>query len=458
MKPTETLQEKGKLFLVVMMPILITQIGLYAMNFFDTVMSGQAGANDLAGVAIGSSLWVPVFTGLNGVLLALTPIIAQSIGAEKRDDVPYVFLQGLYLSIAISIAVILIGAVVLDPILSAMSLEDEVGRIAKEYLIGLAFGIVPLFIYTTIRCLIDSLGETRVTMFITLLSLPINIFFNYVLIFGKLGFPRLGGVGAGYASAITYWFILAVAIVVVVKVRPFTDFQLFKKLYHVSLKKWKEILLLGLPIGFTIFFETSIFAAVTLLMSTFDTATIAAHQAAVNFASFLYMIPLSIAFTLTIAVGYEVGAKRVEDARQYSRLGITFALIMGLVAGVIIYVLRAPVASLYTNDSQVAWLIQQFLIYSIFFQLSDALATPIQGVLRGHKDVNVPFVMALVSFWIIGLPTGYLLANFSPLGPYGYWIGLITGLASCAIALSWRLKQMQRKFERAARLSQNGNS
>ncbi|PAM96532.1 MATE family efflux transporter, partial [Flavobacterium sp. IR1] len=126
-----------------------------------------------------------------------------------------------------------------------------------------------------------------------------------------------------------------------------------------------------------------IFAAVTLLMSEFNTATIAAHQAAINFASFLYMIPLSFAFTLTIAVGYEVGAKRFDDAKQYSKMGIWMALGMGVIAGLIIYVMRGPVSGLYTNDPNVARLIQQFLIYSIFFQLSDALATPIQGVLRG---------------------------------------------------------------------------
>ncbi len=216
----------------------------------------------------------------------------------------------------------------------------------------------------------------------------------------------------------------------------------------ISFSKWKEILLLGLPIGFTIFFETSIFAAVTLLMSEFDTATIAAHQAAINFASFLYMIPLSIAFTLTIVVGYEVGAKRLKDAKQYSYFGMIVAIAMSLVAGLIIFVLREPVSKLYTFDPAVARLIQQFLIYSIFFQLSDAIATPIQGVLRGHKDVNIPFILALISFWLIGLPTGYILANFTEFGPFGYWIGLITGLAVGATALIWRMLVVWKRLER----------
>ncbi|WP_368505684.1 MATE family efflux transporter [Alkalihalophilus sp. As8PL] len=447
MRETKTIREKVQLLLVVMLPILITQLGLYAMNFFDTTMSGQAGAYDLAGVAIGSSLWLPVFTGLSGVLLAITPMISQSIGAGNREEVPFTVVQGLYVALVLSIVIIIFGGLALKPVLGLMSLEPEVHRIAYHYLIALGFGIIPLFMHTVLRCFIDSLGQTRVTMFITLLALPINIFFNYVLIFGKWGFPELGGVGAGIASTITYWCIFWVTVYFVSRVEPFSIYRIFKTFYGVSLAKWRELLVLGLPIGFTIFFETSIFAAVTLLMSEFDTATIAAHQAAINFASFLYMIPLSIAFTLTIAVGYEVGAKRFYDAKQYSKMGIWIAVGMGVVAGLIIYGLREPVSGLYTNDPTVARLIQAFLIYSIFFQLSDAIATPIQGVLRGHKDVNIPFVMALVSFWLIGLPTGYVLANYTAYGPFGYWIGLITGLAVCAAALLWRLRVVEERVK-----------
>ncbi len=416
------------------------------MNFFDTTMSGQAGADDLAGVAIGSSIWLPIFTGLVGILMALTPILAQEIGAEKYDNVAFSVIQAIYLSLAIVAVIIIAGVFVLNPLLNVMSLTDEVRHIAKHYLIGLSFGILPLFLYTVLRCFFDSLGQTRVTMVITLLALPINIFFNYILIFGYFGFPRLGGIGAGYASSITYWFIFGIALFVVIKVRPFSEYLIFKTFFRFSFSAWKELLLLGLPIGFTIFFETSIFAAVTLLMSQFNTETIAAHQAAINFASLLYMIPMSIAFALTIAVGYEVGAKRLQDAKQYSYLGIGFAVLFSIVASLILYVTRGPVAELYSNDPIVLLLIQHFLLYAIFFQISDALATPIQGALRGYKDVNIPFVMALVSFWIIGLPTGYITANFTPLGPYGYWVGLITGLACCAIALLYRLIVVQRKF------------
>src|SRR5690606_16117658 len=140
-----------------------------------------------------------ISTGLNGILMALTPIISQDVGANKKEKVPFSIIQGIYLAIVISLVIIMIGIFVLDPILALMDLTEGVHHIAKGYLIGLAVGIIPLFVSNVLRTFIDSLGYTRITMIITLLALPFNIFFNYVLIFGKFGFPQLGGIGAGYA-------------------------------------------------------------------------------------------------------------------------------------------------------------------------------------------------------------------------------------------------------------------
>ena len=423
------------------------------MTFFDTTMSGRVHPNDLAGVAIGSSIWVPINTGLSGILLGVTPIIAHLAGAKKIKDVPKMVVQALYLSVILSILIIIIGFFVLDPILSTMNLEREVLHIAKGYLVALSFGILPLFIYSVLRCFIDALGFTRVTMFITLTSLPINFLLNYLFIFGNFGFPKLGGIGAGVATAITYWCITAIAVVIIMKKTPFLEYQIFNVFYRISFSAWKEILKIGVPIGFAIFFETSIFAAVTLFMSQYNTITIASHQAAMNFASFLYMLPLSISMALTIIIGHEVGANRLKDAKQYSYLGIGMALFLSFLSATMIYFFRPEIATLYTTDAAVLKLTQEFLIYAIFFQLSDAIAAPIQGALRGYKDVNVTFLMALVSYWIIGLPFGYLLATYTSLDAFGYWIGLISGLAAGAIGLLVRLRIIQRRNKFALKVT-----
>lgn len=444
MNQTYTKSQKIRLLFYILIPILITQIGLYAMTFFDVMMSGQYSTQDVAGVSIGSSLWTPVYTGLSGILIALTPVVSQLVGSKQSKSVSYSVMQAIYLAVVLALVILIIGAFSLNPILNAMNLEENVHRVAHDYLIALSVGIIPLFVYNTLRAFIDALGQTRISMIITLCALPINVLFNYLLIYGKFGFPELGGVGSGYATAITYWLIALVAILVVVKINPFSTYKVFSEFFRVSLKEWRALLLIGVPIGLAIFFETSIFSAVTLLMSKYDTVTIASHQIAMNFASLLYMMPLSISMALTIVIGFEIGAARYKDAREYSWIGISMALTMSLVLSTILFLFREPVASVYTKDHEVMMLTSHFLIYAIFFQISDALQAPIQGILRGYKDVNVTFAMSLVSYWILGLPIGYFFAKYTDMGAFGYWIGLISGLALGAIGLASRLRFIQK--------------
>ncbi|MEH7037071.1 MATE family efflux transporter [Bacillus pseudomycoides] len=446
MKETNSFSQKIKQFVLLFFPIFVTQMSLFAMSFFDTTMSGHASATDLAGVAIGTSIWIPISTGLTGILMATTPIIAQLVGSKQKEDVPHIVIQAVYLAIGVSLLVILIGFFAVSPILKGMHLEEQVEHIASQFLSIIAIGIIPLFVYTVLRGFIDALGKTRTTMIITLLSLPINVILNYVFIFGHFGFPKLGGVGAAIASTATYWCILFITIIIIRTKEPFTSFGIFRRLYRLSISSWKELLKLGVPIGFAIFFETSIFAAVTLMMSNFSTTTIAAHQAAMNFASLLYMTPLSLAMAMTIAVGFEVGANRCENAKQYSFIGIGLALAFALLYSILLFFFDDQIASIYTTDIAVHDLAKEFLIFAILFQISDAIATPVQGALRGYKDVNVTLIMTLIAYWIIGLPLGYILATYTSLAAKGYWIGLIIGLAFGAIFLLVRLLQVQRKY------------
>ncbi|MGG0409815.1 MATE family efflux transporter [Peribacillus simplex] len=451
MNQTYTKSQKIRLLFYILIPILITQISMYAMTFFDVMMSGQYSTQDVAGVSIGSSLWTPVYTGLSGILIALTPVVSQLVGSRQSKSVSHSVMQAIYLAVALALFILIIGAFSLNPVLNAMDLEDSVHMVAHDYLIALSLGIIPLFIYNALRAFIDALGQTRISMIITLCALPVNVLFNYLLIYGKFGFPELGGVGSGYATAITYWLIALVAILVVIKINPFSTYKVFNEFFRISWKEWRALLLIGVPIGLAIFFETSIFSAVTLLMSKYDTVTIASHQIAMNFASLLYMIPLSISMALTIVIGFEIGAARYKDAKEYSWIGISMALTMSLVLSTILFLFREPVASLYTKDHEVMMLTSHFLIYAIFFQISDALQAPIQGILRGYKDVNVTFAMSLVSYWILGLPIGYFFAKYTDMGAFGYWIGLITGLALGAIGLAARLRFIQQvKYKKMA--------
>lgn len=448
MHKTKTLTDKSFHMIKIVVPILITQVALYLMTFFDILMTSKYSIYHLAGVSIGSSIWVPIYTGLTGILIGITPIVAQLMGAKKKEDVRTFVQQGFYIAIVLAFLVFAAIILLIDPILQLIPLEDSVRIVAKKYLYMMSIGLIPLFLFSVLRSFIDALGRTRVSMFITLLSAPINIVLNYIFIFGKFGFPALGGAGAGLASALTYWLVLIIAIMIVYRNKPFTEIAIFKNWSKPSFAKIGTLSKIGIPIGLSLFAETTIFSAVTILMSAYSTAVISAHQIAMNFTSLLYMIPLSIAMGATILVGHEVGAKRYKDAKTYSWLGVATAVMFSFISSSILLIFREPIASIYTDDEYVITLTVQFFFFAALFQLSDAIQAPVQGALRGYRDVTVTFIMAIISYWIIGLPTGYILANFTSFERFGYWMGLIVGLSLGAITLVSRLIFLQKKLSK----------
>lgn len=443
MKQTYTISEKLQQLFVIFVPIFVTQAALAGIQVLDAMMSGRFSARDLAGVAIGGNIWAPVVNGVGGILLAVTPIVAQHLGAGRKQEVSATVLQGLYLSLVLCGVLVAAGATGLPLLLGAMDLEPEVRAIAHRYLIALSWGLVPALAYNVLRCFFDALGLTRVTMAIALIGLPVNVLFNYLLIFGKAGFPALGGVGAGYASAVTYWIELAIALFLAAQVQPFASYAVFRQPLQIQPRAWGEQLRVGVPIGLTIALEIGIFSLVSLLMSGFGTLVVAAHQSALSFSTLLFMFPLSVAQALTIVVGFEVGAGRIRDAIQYRRLGLTASISVAAVIMLSLSLFSKQIAGLYTRDPELLALVQSFLRYVIFFQLSDAVGAPIQGTLRGYKDVSVVLAVVLLAHWCVGLPTGYTLAHWTRLGPYGYWIGLISGLAVAALGLWLRLRRTE---------------
>jgi multidrug resistance protein, MATE family len=444
----ETRKEKVRLFLSIVWPLMVTQLSLYAMNLVDTMMSGRVGTEDLAGVAIGSSLWMPVFTGVNGILLAVTAIIAHLSGSGQKDKISHAVTQSMYLSIVLAVGVIIAGSFFLEPILTLMGLDPEVHHIAFHYLVGLSIGIIPLFIANVLRNFFDGQGYTKITMYITVMAVPFNVLLNYGFIFGNFGLPALGGIGAGYATALTFWIILILSVWMTFQLPKVKNYRVFVQWFKPSWATWKEQLAIGIPIGLSIFFEASIFSVVTLLMGImFTTVTIAAHQIALSFTSLIFMIPLSISMALTIVVGYSVGGGKLQVAKQYGRFGVLGGIGFLAIGAVFLFLFREQIASLYTQDPDVILLAGQFFIFAIIFQLSDAMQAGLQGVLRGYKDVQLPFLIALFSYWGVGIPVGYLLAAYTELGPFGLWAGITIGLTCAAVGFYIRLGIVQRRAE-----------
>ena len=437
--------DKLRRLLSVMLPIICTQIAIMGMNFFDASMSGQAGDVDLAGAAIGGNIWMPIQTGISGILMAAMPLVANLLGAGEKEKITVVVRHGLFLALVFALLVLGSGIALLPHFLQGMGLASEVYHVALWYLAGLGLGVVPFFMITPLRSLVDTLGYTHLTMRIYLLALPINACLNYVLIFGKLGLPRLGGVGAGVASGLTFWLLLAIFAWVVSRLEPFKSYHIFGFVRPVY--SWlKEYLRIGVPMGISIFMETSIFGVVALFIAKFGTETIAAHQAALNFSSLIYMLPLSFSLALTIVVGVEYGAKNYQGARDYVTIGLQTSLGIAGFYMLAEYFLREQIAFIYTNNVEVVALVKVFLLYAIGWQAGDAIAAPIQGILRGYKDVNATFWASMLAYWGICLPLGLFLDYKVGNGAFAYWQSLDCGVISSATLLSIRLIWLQRRI------------
>jgi MATE family multidrug resistance protein len=447
MKQTYSYYQRVREFIIILLPIFITQLALVSTGFFDTIMAGHVSGQDLAGVAVGVNLFMPVFGSVLGVIAGLMPIIAQYYGAGRKTEIAINVRQGMYWALLAGLGLAALGALLVPLVMAMLQLEDRVQYVACYYLLLMAAGLCPIFVAGVLRSFIDALGYTRLTMLITILAVPINILLNYLFMFGRGGFPALGGIGAGVGTAVTFYFVLALNILAVVCLRPFKEYKIFSGIARPAWHIWRSQLAVGIPIGSAMFCEQSIFGAVGMFMTVYGTGVIAAHQAAMNFSTMVYMIPLSISMTLTILVGFEIGAKRFSDAQAYGSMGIFLSICFGLGMAAVLISFRSQIAALYTADPAVGALLEQFLIFSACLHAVDGVSAPMQGTLRGCKDVRVTLLLAILSYWIIGLPTGYLFANYLGSGPFGYWIGLVLGIGVGALFLGIRLRRVQQRMQ-----------
>lgn len=431
----------------VMIPILITQTAIMAMNFCDSAMSGHAGAVHLAGTAIGGNLWMPVMASLNGILLGSMPIIAHLLGRGERQNIGRVVRHTMLLATAFSLLLLVVGVLFLDRLLATFGLEPQVHYIAKMYIAAIGVGVLPFFLSTALRALVDTSGYTGITMKIYLLALPVNAFLNYCLIFGKFGAPALGGIGAGLATGITYWLEFFIFVWVVHKLPAFAPLRIFTDKFKFDMAQLRENLSLGVPMGMAIFMEASIFGVIAIFIAKFGTVIIAAHQAAMSFTSLLYMVPLSFSMSLTIVVGVEAGARRFGEALCYSLLGIACNITVAVLLTVFVLFDREFIAGLYTSEPVIIRQTIGFLFYAMFFQVMDATAAPIQGILRGYKDVKATFWAGLAAYWLICLPLGCYFDYYMHFGPSSYWLSLDIGLLCAVLFLGGRFWYLQRKIK-----------
>ena len=436
------------------LPIMIAQLATTAMGFVDAVMAGRVGPRDLAAVALGNSIWVPVFLLMTGTLLATTPKVAQRFGAGTHNEIGPIVRQALWLALVVGLMAtgMLFSA---EPILHIMKVDPELIGPCMQYLHGIASGLPAVALYHVLRCFSDGLGRTRPAMVLGLCGLALNIPLNYIFIYGHFGVPAMGGVGCGWATAIVMW-VMALGMAGWERWAPaYQSSELFRRFDWPQWSVIKRLLGIGLPIGIAVFAESSIFAVIALLIGSLGATVVAGHQIALNFSSLVFMIPYSLGMAVTVRVGQALGREEPREARFAAGVGMGTALAYACLSASMMLLLREPIAAIYTADPTVIQVAAMLIVYSALFQFSDAIQVTAAGALRGYQDTRVTMILTLFAYWGIGLPVGYALGLTdwfgAPSGPSGLWQGLIVGLSCAALMLSIRLTRSARKRIRISR-------
>lgn len=424
-------------------PIMGAQLATTGMTFVDTSMAGQYSAMDLAAIALGSSIWVPVYLLIRGILMAITPTVAHLYGAGQTGEIAGQVRQGLWIALLMSL--LSLGFIYQsDVVLQWLQVGPEMADKTLEYLQALAWGVPAICLFQALACYCEGMGKTKPGMVFSFVALGLNIPLNYVLIYGKFGFPELGGVGCGYATAVCFWVMFLMMAGYTMRGQQHRKMGLFDQWELPSLSIIASQLKLGVPIGLAIFFEASIFSLVALLIGKLGAIVVAGHQIALNFSSLTFMIPMSLAMGITIRVGQALGAGKTAQAAYSSYAGIVTTLVSATVSASVMLFLPGMVTSIYTQNSEVAILAAQLLVYAALFQYADGIQIAANGALRGYKDTRVPMAMILFACWGVALPLGYILGLtdwiVEPMGPQGLWIGLVTALMMAAVLLTLRLR------------------
>ena len=431
-------------------PIMVAQLTQTMMYVIDTLMAGRVGVTDMAAVAIGSALWLPILLTFQGLLLALTPIIAQHFGAGRHKEILPATYQGGLLALAMAL-IIFAGMQFIQLPLSMMQMDEDLRQKALAYLGYIAWGIFPAAGYMILRNLYEGIGYTKAAMWISFVGILVNIPANYVFIYGKFGMPALGGAGCGLATSLVFvaMFLTLLGYAAFGRRTGFVRARLHS--YRPDFAQIWQIVALGTPVAFAFFFEVTLFTCIPLMIAHLGPTVVAAHQIANNFCSMVFMLPLSIGLATTIRVGHLAGASDVKELRKAIATAIQIGLLLAIGIALLTLLTRHLVAAQYSTDPAVLELAAAILILACFYQLSDAVQVICSCTLRGLKYTKPIFYITFIAYWPIGFGLGCVLGLtdwlVAPMGAQGFWVGIIIGLTVAAVLLGrllvWQLKRME---------------
>lgn len=431
-------------------PLVLGQLSAVGMNVIDTMLAGHLDAHTLGAVAVGTSVWSLAIVAAIGTMMALPPSVAQLHGAGRHEAIGPLFRQALWLALGLGVllglGVRFVGAFLVTKIGVDAQLVPDVVR----FLHAIAFGGPALALFFALRGLGEGIGLTRPTMYFSMFGLALLGPIGYVMMYGKLGLPRLGALGSGSATAIVLWLQALAFLAYVAGSRHYRHLDLRARFERPDPRAIGELLHIGVPMGVTLLMEAGLFVAVALVIGTLGTDVVAGHQVALSVASVAFMLPLGVALATTVRVGHAVGRSDAAGVRAAALAGFGVTLLTQSASAALMLLVPQRIAALYTSDAAVIALAAQLLVLAGLFQFSDGIQVAANGALRGLKDTRIPMFVTMFAYWGVGMPVGWWLAFPHGLGARGMWMGLIAGLSVAAALLSWRFHRLSRGAVAAA--------
>jgi len=434
-----SLPYQAKKTLQLSLPIIFGELAQMALHLIDTAMVGALGYKYLASAALVIAVMnIPFVIGI-GITMSVSQLVSMAHGQRDGQKVSHYFYNGFWLCAAAAL-VISLSLVLGKNILLHLGQDPEVARMAVPFLELMSWSIIPMLLFMALKQFTDGLEKTRTAMIISLIALPLNIFLNWLLIFGNLGFPRLELVGAGWGTLITR-SLMFVALGIVVLTHP-----VFSRYMAVRRNQWqlrwqtmKELLHIGIPSALQVGLESGAFAISGILIGTINATSQAAHQIALSCASFTFMISMGLAQGSSIRVSNAHGARNRPLILAIGRSTLITGLLYGTICAICFILFRHPLARLFNDDdATVRQLAGYLMFFAAIFQISDSTQAIGAGLLRGVKDVTVPTILIAIAYWVIGIPIGYWMAFGLKMGAAGIWTGFIIGLSCSSLFLSIR--------------------
>jgi MATE family multidrug resistance protein len=439
-------------------PMLVGQLATVGMGVADVAMTGHVSAEELAAVSLGTSVWSIVLVTVMGVMMAVNSVVAHEMGAGRFEKISHSVRESLWMGAIVGVVGCVAAnacALLFDHIGLAPSVADR----AKTFLHIISLGMPAFACYRALYGYTTSINQTKPIMVIAIGGLLYNVVLNWLLVFGKFGFPQMGALGCAVSTASGVWLMLAA---MVIWIRISSAYRMTYPFTQWEGPNWREIggmLRLGLPIGVTHFAEVSAFGIVSLLVARFGVVQVSAHQIALNFVSLVFMVPLSFGIGALTRVGQSLGEGNPVRARFVAWVGTGMCIAFGLLSAIFIALFRWEIAAMYTSDAAVQSTCAMLLLFAALFQLSDSTQVAAASSMRGYQVTRSPMVIQMIAFWGVALPVGWILGlapgwfPWSPARPMeatGFWIGLVLGLTVAAVLLSWSLNKLSRLRVREA--------